>query len=63
MSKWISTYFELMPSIGIPSIAASLLENFTGFDLGTFGYEEKSRRLCLEYLRVDHLPQSTRAYR
>ncbi|MBA0816271.1 hypothetical protein Gohar_000952 [Gossypium harknessii] len=26
MSKWISTYFELMPSIGISSIAASLLE-------------------------------------
>ncbi|MBA0673326.1 hypothetical protein Goklo_025107 [Gossypium klotzschianum] len=25
MSKWISTYFELLPSIGIPPIAASLL--------------------------------------
>ncbi|MBA0699251.1 hypothetical protein Goari_000904 [Gossypium aridum] len=25
MSKWISNYFKLMPSIGIPSIAASLL--------------------------------------
>ncbi|MBA0816270.1 hypothetical protein Gohar_000952 [Gossypium harknessii] len=35
-----------------------LLEKFTGFDLGISGYEEKSRRLRLEYLRVDHLPQS-----
>ncbi|MBA0552488.1 hypothetical protein Golob_023292 [Gossypium lobatum] len=26
MSKWISTYFELLPSIGISPIAASLLE-------------------------------------
>ncbi|MFQ6668261.1 hypothetical protein Gotur_033973 [Gossypium turneri] len=25
MSKWISTYSELSPSIGIPPIAASLL--------------------------------------
>ncbi|MBA0573648.1 hypothetical protein Golob_000913 [Gossypium lobatum] len=25
MSKWISNYFKLMPSIGIPSIVASLL--------------------------------------
>ncbi|MBA0816397.1 hypothetical protein Gohar_001063 [Gossypium harknessii] len=25
MSKWISTYFELWPSIGIPPIAALLL--------------------------------------
>ncbi|MBA0677129.1 hypothetical protein Goari_018550, partial [Gossypium aridum] len=25
MSKWISTYSELLPSIGIPPIAASLL--------------------------------------
>ncbi|MBA0669680.1 hypothetical protein Goklo_024140 [Gossypium klotzschianum] len=25
MSKWISTYSELWPSIGIPPIAASLL--------------------------------------
>ncbi|MBA0853751.1 hypothetical protein Goshw_021534 [Gossypium schwendimanii] len=25
MSKWISTYFELLPSIGISPIAASLL--------------------------------------
>ncbi|MFQ6670279.1 hypothetical protein Gotur_035270 [Gossypium turneri] len=25
MSKWINTYFELLPSIGIPPIAASLL--------------------------------------
>ncbi|MBA0751958.1 hypothetical protein Gogos_000843 [Gossypium gossypioides] len=40
-----------------------LLEKFTGFDLGTSGYEEKSRRLRLEYLRVDHLPQNTRAHR
>ncbi|MBA0666455.1 hypothetical protein Goklo_002864 [Gossypium klotzschianum] len=23
------------------------LENFTRFDLGTFEYEEKSRRLCM----------------
>ncbi|MBA0632288.1 hypothetical protein Godav_001060 [Gossypium davidsonii] len=27
------------------------LENFMGFDLGILGYEEKSRRLRLEYLR------------
>ncbi|MBA0570384.1 hypothetical protein Golob_004053 [Gossypium lobatum] len=26
MSKWINTYFELLPSIGIPPIANSLLE-------------------------------------
>ncbi|MBA0754789.1 hypothetical protein Gogos_021713 [Gossypium gossypioides] len=25
MSKWINTYFELLPSIGIPPIVASLL--------------------------------------
>ncbi|MBA0672517.1 hypothetical protein Goklo_024347 [Gossypium klotzschianum] len=25
MSKWIKTYFDLLPSIGIPPIAASLL--------------------------------------
>ncbi|MBA0708049.1 hypothetical protein Golax_020040 [Gossypium laxum] len=25
MSKWISTYSELLPSIGIPPIATSLL--------------------------------------
>ncbi|MBA0779835.1 hypothetical protein Gotri_004038 [Gossypium trilobum] len=25
MSKWINTYFELLPSIGIPPIANSLL--------------------------------------
>ncbi|MFQ6640233.1 hypothetical protein Gotur_016045, partial [Gossypium turneri] len=29
----------------------------------TSGYEEKRRRLHLEYLRVGHIPQSTRAYR
>ncbi|MBA0794838.1 hypothetical protein Gohar_019125, partial [Gossypium harknessii] len=28
-----------------------------GFDLGTSGYEEKGRRLRLEYLRVGHLPR------
>ncbi|MBA0818476.1 hypothetical protein Gohar_021817 [Gossypium harknessii] len=39
------------------------LEKFTGFDLGTFRYEEKSRRLCLEYLQVGHISQSTRAHR
>ncbi|MBA0795761.1 hypothetical protein Gohar_006597 [Gossypium harknessii] len=26
MSKWISTYSELLPNFGIPPIAASLLE-------------------------------------
>ncbi|MBA0759807.1 hypothetical protein Gotri_022635, partial [Gossypium trilobum] len=31
-----------------------------GFGLGTSRYEEKSRHLCLEYLRVGHLLQSTR---
>ncbi|MBA0678483.1 hypothetical protein Goari_019826, partial [Gossypium aridum] len=30
MSKWISTYFELLPSIGISPIAASLLESIYG---------------------------------
>ncbi|MBA0878759.1 hypothetical protein Goshw_008006 [Gossypium schwendimanii] len=63
MSKWISTYFELLLNIGILPIATSLLGRFAGFDLGTSGYEEKMRRLHLEYLRVGHLPQSTRAYR
>ncbi|MBA0668209.1 hypothetical protein Goklo_001149 [Gossypium klotzschianum] len=29
------------------------LEKFVAFDLGTSGYEEKSRRLRLEYLRVE----------
>ncbi|MBA0855370.1 hypothetical protein Goshw_012679 [Gossypium schwendimanii] len=28
MSKWISTYSELWPSIGIPPIVALLLERF-----------------------------------
>ncbi|MBA0775961.1 hypothetical protein Gotri_011040, partial [Gossypium trilobum] len=37
------------------------LEKFVGFNLGTSEYEEKSRRLRLEYLRVGHLPQSTGA--
>ncbi|MBA0764905.1 hypothetical protein Gotri_014179 [Gossypium trilobum] len=32
------------------------LEKFAEFDLGTSRYEEKSRRLRLEYLRVVHLP-------
>ncbi|MBA0794839.1 hypothetical protein Gohar_019125 [Gossypium harknessii] len=39
------------------------LEKFVGFDLGTSGYEEKGRRLRLEYLRVGHLPRSTRAHK
>ncbi|MBA0701039.1 hypothetical protein Goari_022660 [Gossypium aridum] len=39
------------------------LKKFVGFELGTSGYEEKRRSLHLEYLRVGHLPQSTRAYR
>ncbi|MBA0813422.1 hypothetical protein Gohar_027272 [Gossypium harknessii] len=39
------------------------LEKFTEFDLGTSGYEVKGRHFCLEYLRVGHLPQSTRAHR
>ncbi|MBA0755282.1 hypothetical protein Gogos_022041 [Gossypium gossypioides] len=37
------------------------LEKSTRCDLGTSGCEEKSRRFCLEYLWVSHLPQSTRA--
>ncbi|MBA0875753.1 hypothetical protein Goshw_029012 [Gossypium schwendimanii] len=40
-----------------------LLKKFAGFDLGTSGYEEKSRHLRLEYLRVDYFHQSTRAHR
>ncbi|MBA0765554.1 hypothetical protein Gotri_014733 [Gossypium trilobum] len=40
-----------------------LLEKFTGFDLGTSGYEEKSRCLLIEYLWVGHLPQSNRTHR
>ncbi|MBA0796581.1 hypothetical protein Gohar_007343 [Gossypium harknessii] len=32
------------------------LEKSTGFDLSTSGCEENGRRLCLEYLRVGHLP-------
>ncbi|MBA0785847.1 hypothetical protein Gotri_026687 [Gossypium trilobum] len=39
------------------------LKKFAGFDLDTSRYEEKSQRLRLEYLRVGHLPQSTRAHR
>ncbi|MBA0624374.1 hypothetical protein Godav_009746 [Gossypium davidsonii] len=39
------------------------LEKFVGFDLGISGYEKKSRHLCLEHLRVGHLPQSIKAYR
>ncbi|MBA0738687.1 hypothetical protein Gogos_012015 [Gossypium gossypioides] len=39
------------------------LEKFAGFDLGISGYEEKRRRLRLEYLRVGHLPQNTRTHR
>ncbi|MBA0819604.1 hypothetical protein Gohar_021823 [Gossypium harknessii] len=39
------------------------LEKFSGFDLGTAEYEENSRHLRLEYLRVGYLPQSTRAHR
>ncbi|MBA0612478.1 hypothetical protein Godav_013075 [Gossypium davidsonii] len=39
------------------------LKKFTRFDLGISGYEEKSRRLHFEYLRVGHLLQSPRAYR
>ncbi|MBA0796620.1 hypothetical protein Gohar_007374 [Gossypium harknessii] len=38
-------------------------KKFTGFDLGTSGYEEKSRCLRFEYLRVGYLSQSTRAHR
>ncbi|MBA0755822.1 hypothetical protein Gogos_020020, partial [Gossypium gossypioides] len=36
------------------------LEKFTGFDLCTSVYEEKGRRLRLEYLRVDHFPKVLR---
>ncbi|MBA0752969.1 hypothetical protein Gogos_021593 [Gossypium gossypioides] len=32
------------------------LEKFDRFDFGTSRYEEKSRRLRPEYLRVGHLP-------
>ncbi|MBA0711704.1 hypothetical protein Golax_010856 [Gossypium laxum] len=39
------------------------LEKFAGFDLGTSKYKKMSRRLCLEYLRVGHLSQGTRAHR
>ncbi|MBA0576681.1 hypothetical protein Golob_025110 [Gossypium lobatum] len=39
------------------------LEKFMGFDLGTSIYEEKGRHLCLEYLRVGHLPQSIATHR
>ncbi|MBA0573750.1 hypothetical protein Golob_001010 [Gossypium lobatum] len=39
------------------------LEKFTGFDLGTSRYEEKSQRLRLEYLRVGYFSQSARARR
>ncbi|MBA0738041.1 hypothetical protein Gogos_011454 [Gossypium gossypioides] len=34
------------------------LKKFAGFDLGTSGYEEKSRRLRLEYLRVGHFSKA-----
>ncbi|MBA0767063.1 hypothetical protein Gotri_016026 [Gossypium trilobum] len=37
------------------------LERSAGFDLGTSGYEEKSRHFFLEYLWVSHLSQSTRS--
>ncbi|MBA0577024.1 hypothetical protein Golob_006942 [Gossypium lobatum] len=37
------------------------LEKSAGFDLGTSGCEERSRRFCLEYLWVSYLRQSTRA--
>ncbi|MBA0761438.1 hypothetical protein Gotri_024088 [Gossypium trilobum] len=33
------------------------------FDLGTSRHEEKGRCLCLEYIRVSNLPQSTKAHR
>ncbi|MBA0638161.1 hypothetical protein Godav_029158 [Gossypium davidsonii] len=32
------------------------LKKFTRFDLSISKYEEKSRRLRIEYLRVYHLP-------
>ncbi|MBA0696167.1 hypothetical protein Goari_002747 [Gossypium aridum] len=31
------------------------LKKFTGFDLGTSKYKEKSRCLRIKYLRVGHL--------
>ncbi|MBA0864151.1 hypothetical protein Goshw_000053 [Gossypium schwendimanii] len=37
-------------------------ERAMGFDLGTSEYEEKVRRLRLEYLRVGHLPQRVVGY-
>ncbi|MFQ6643953.1 hypothetical protein Gotur_018076 [Gossypium turneri] len=48
----------------VPTFLKRLM-SITGmrFDPSTSRYEEKSRRLHLEYLRVSHLPQSTRAHR
>ncbi|MBA0705753.1 hypothetical protein Golax_017916 [Gossypium laxum] len=40
-----------------------LLKKLAGFDLDTSGYEEKSRCLRFEYLRVGHLSQSARAHK
>ncbi|MBA0703064.1 hypothetical protein Goari_027504 [Gossypium aridum] len=63
MSRWISICFELWLNIGISPTTALLLENFTGFDLGTSGYEEKGRCLRFEYLQVGYFPKSARANR
>ncbi|MBA0688647.1 hypothetical protein Goari_006419 [Gossypium aridum] len=53
----------VMPRLNKKEIANASLGKVCEFELGTSRYEEKSRRLCLEYLRVGHLPQSTRAYK
>ncbi|MBA0753563.1 hypothetical protein Gogos_019821 [Gossypium gossypioides] len=65
MSKWISTYSELWPNIGIPPTAALLL----GRIQAEIGYSRAAnvptflkKLMSITRMKVGHLPQSTRAY-
>ncbi|MBA0702398.1 hypothetical protein Goari_027357 [Gossypium aridum] len=55
--------FRALAQYWNPAYSCFTFGKFARFDLNTFGYKEKGRCLCLEYLRVSNLLQSTRVHR